>query len=197
MSVELIPVDDDLGPEFSAFIARREEILGGPRKLQRAFAPIPSAYVVFTLDPVATLECLNDSLAISQAQQLSVRQYVGCLVQSGDLPSPYLRYNTGTCIFLSQDLPQASPSEGIDETMCVSIAPAQHPTGRPAVVSSPPLPWDNLYHHTQLAVQLRLTPKAGDYSSCPLLSEDDIFNLNICFAQDITRRKELVRIYRS
>ncbi|KAI0059142.1 hypothetical protein BV25DRAFT_1172460 [Artomyces pyxidatus] len=167
------------------------------RVLDTVYTPALGAYIVFTLDPVATLQALNDPLAIEQARALRCRKYVGCLVRDYDLPSPSRRYNKCSCILLSQGLPQASASDGVEETMCIPIVPAKHPTGRRGVRVSPPLPWDNLYHHTLLGLQLRLTPQSGDYSASPLLHADDIFYMNMQFHRDITRSAELQRVYRA
>ncbi|KAI0060773.1 hypothetical protein BV25DRAFT_1992588 [Artomyces pyxidatus] len=165
------------------------------RILELPYTPPAGAYIVFTLDPVATLEALNDPLATEQARALSCRSYVGCLVEDWDLASPYRRYNKCTCVLLNQGPPQASAAKGVDETMCIPIAPAMHSKGRRSVVVSPPLPWDNLYHHTLHAVHLRLPLKAGDYRACSLLPEDDIYYLNVHSHDDGVRSMELRRIY--
>ncbi|KAI0064633.1 hypothetical protein BV25DRAFT_1881981 [Artomyces pyxidatus] len=166
-----------------------------PRILKGHMTPIHGAYIVFTLDPVATLEALEDPMAMELAQRLPRRKYVGCLARNIDLPSPLRRYNKCTCILLSQGPPQASEADGVEETMCIPINPAQHPTGRAGVTISPSLPWDNLYHHSLLALQLRLTPKNGDYSTCPLVSQEDLFHLNWSFHEDNVRRNRLRRDY--
>ncbi|KAI0064668.1 hypothetical protein BV25DRAFT_1800473, partial [Artomyces pyxidatus] len=163
-----------------------------PRNLEGHITPVHGAYIVFTLDPVATLEALEDPVATELAQQIPRRPYVGLMPrQNVDLPSPLRRYNKCTCILLSQGLPQASEADGAEETMCVPIHPAQHPTGRTGVTISPPLPWDNLYHHSLLALDLRLTPKDGDYSTCPLVSQDDLWHLNMSFYRDNVRSDDL------
>ncbi|KAI0064672.1 hypothetical protein BV25DRAFT_1800441, partial [Artomyces pyxidatus] len=148
----------------------------GSAILRTTLTPIDGAYVVFTLDPVATLEALEDPIATEQARMLHTRKYVGCMHR--DLPSPLRQYNRCVCIFVSQGLPQASEASGVEEAMCVSIAPAPHPTGRKSVTISPPLPWDNLYHHSLLAQNLRLKPKDGDYNGCPSLAKGDRWHLN-------------------
>ncbi|KAI0064632.1 hypothetical protein BV25DRAFT_1914325 [Artomyces pyxidatus] len=161
--------------------------------------PIRGAYVVFTLDPVATLEALEDPVATEQAENLRARKYIGCVARTIDLPTPLRRYNKCTIIFLSQGMPRPSEEEGLEETMCVPINPAQHPTGRADITISPPLPWDNLYHHTLEAVELRLRlkPNSGDDSTSPLLSHEDLLHLNVPFHRDSIRSGHLEHIYNS
>ncbi|KAI0064673.1 hypothetical protein BV25DRAFT_1823077 [Artomyces pyxidatus] len=166
-----------------------------PRRFKTTLTPIHGAYVVFTLDPVATLESLEDPVATELARQIPRRKYVGCLAMNLDLPSRLRRYNKCTCIILSQGLPQASEEDGVEETMCIPINPAQHPTGRAGVTISPPLPWENLYHHSLLALELRLKPEDGDYSTSPLVSREDLWHLNMSFHDDNVRRQQLLRIY--
>ncbi|KAI0060772.1 hypothetical protein BV25DRAFT_1858227 [Artomyces pyxidatus] len=163
--------------------------------LQTDYTPALGAYVVFTLDAIATLEALNDPIAKEQAQALPHRPYVGCVVQDWDLASPHRRYFKSACVFLSRGLPEASEAKSVEESMCVPITPAQHLSGRRAVTPSKPLPWDNLYFHTLSSVDLRLKPKPGDYSTGPFLSMDDVFYLSEVFDSDITRCKCLRRAY--
>ncbi|KAI0060770.1 hypothetical protein BV25DRAFT_1917331 [Artomyces pyxidatus] len=163
--------------------------------LKKPYTPVQGAYIVFTLDPVATLEALQDPIASEQAQALPRRKYVGCVVQDWDLASPWRRYNRCSCILLSQGLPKADPAHGVEETMCVPIAPADHPDGRQGVAPSKALPWENLYHHSLLAVDLRLTSKAGDYTDSPRLSRPDLHYMHRFFDNDINRSLSLHREY--
>ncbi|KAI0043353.1 hypothetical protein FA95DRAFT_1563422 [Auriscalpium vulgare] len=165
------------------------------RMLQKPLTPAACAYIVFTLDPVATLEDLKDPIAVEQARAMGTSKYVGMVIEGVDLASPYRPYHTCTCSLLSQGLPTPSPSEGIDEAMCVPIAPATHPSGRMGINPSPPLPWDNLYHHSMLNLDLRIRTKAGDYYNCPLLSISDELRLFHCTNKDVVRRMALEKLY--
>ncbi|KAI0064644.1 hypothetical protein BV25DRAFT_1799997, partial [Artomyces pyxidatus] len=135
---------------------RALKVVSQPTPLYNALVPMHGAYVTFTLDPVATLEALDDPIATEQAQRLRPKKYVGCLAANIDVISSLRRYHKCTIIFLSQGLPKASEADGFSEVMCVPILPAQHPTGRRGITVFPPLPWDDLYHHTMLALDLRL-----------------------------------------
>ncbi|KAI0037355.1 hypothetical protein FA95DRAFT_1529476, partial [Auriscalpium vulgare] len=119
--------------------------------------PTYGAYVVFTLNPAATLEALEDPVATEQAAAMNPRKYVGYISSVLDLPLPERRYHECTCYILSNSLPVVSDTDHTDEAMCVPIAPATHPGGRRALSPTPPLPWVGLYHHTLDAIALRVT----------------------------------------
>ncbi|KAI0042883.1 hypothetical protein FA95DRAFT_1476374, partial [Auriscalpium vulgare] len=118
--------------------------------------PMYGAYVVFTFNPVATLEALEDPIATEQAAALTTKKYVGYISRVCDLALPERRYHRCTCHLLSNSLPAASEINHTEETMFVPIAPATHPEGRAALSPTPPLPWDGLYHHSLKEIDLRL-----------------------------------------
>ncbi|KAI0038492.1 hypothetical protein FA95DRAFT_1567704 [Auriscalpium vulgare] len=155
--------------------------------------PVTGAYVALTFDPAATLEALEDPIATAQAKALVTKKYVGFISQCLELPLPERRYHECQCRLLTQGLPNASLSEHIDETMCATIAPAQHPTGRPALKPSPPLPWDNLYHDTLRDFYLRVTTQAReiDHAQSPMLPVDDMLALIDYCSADRRRRAGL------
>ncbi|KAI0037721.1 hypothetical protein FA95DRAFT_1450545, partial [Auriscalpium vulgare] len=95
--------------------------------------PTHGAYVVFTLNPAATLEALEDTVAAEQAAALSPKKYVGFISKVLDLPDPERRYHECMCYMLSNSLPAASETDYTDETMCIPITPATHPGGRKAL----------------------------------------------------------------
>ncbi|KAI0040221.1 hypothetical protein FA95DRAFT_1599514 [Auriscalpium vulgare] len=155
--------------------------------------PQEGAFVVFTLDPAATLEALEDPVAIEQAKALRSKKYVGYVTQALDLPIASRRYHRCDCFILSKGLPRTSPSLYLEETMCVPIAPATLFTGRPAVTAIPPLPWDDLYIHYSSQFTFRL--KIGDHmdhTSSPMLSMNDMAEVEMCFNQDSRRQDELM-----
>ncbi|KAI0040222.1 hypothetical protein FA95DRAFT_904527 [Auriscalpium vulgare] len=155
--------------------------------------PEHGAFVVFTLDPAATLEALEDPVAIEEAKALRSKKYVGYVTQALDLPIASRRYHRCDCFILSKGLPQPTPSLYLEETMCVPIAPATLSTGRPAVTPIPPLPWDDLYIHYSSNFTFRL--KTGghiDHSNSPVLSLRDLTGVNMCFLQDSKREDELM-----
>ncbi|KAI0039309.1 hypothetical protein FA95DRAFT_1504331, partial [Auriscalpium vulgare] len=134
--------------------------------------PAYGAFVVFTLDPVATIETLEDPVALEEARALPVRKYVGYVTQVMFMTLPTRRYHLCSCYILSQGLPIPHKEFCIDERMCVAVDPATHPDGRPAVTPSPPLPWDNLYLHSLDSFTFRIPTAKGivDHSTSPMIT---------------------------
>ncbi|KAI0048928.1 hypothetical protein FA95DRAFT_1490180 [Auriscalpium vulgare] len=153
-------------------------------------APAFGAFVVFTLDPVATMEVLDDPIAVEAARAIPRRTYVGYVTQVLDLPSTSRRYHRCCCYILSRGLPQSSPDNFIDDQMCVAVAPSKHPGGRPAIEPSPPLPWENLYLHSASIFTLRLktATEAVDHAHSPMISLAQYVDVMHYTSMDTTRR---------
>ncbi|KAI0043082.1 hypothetical protein FA95DRAFT_444102 [Auriscalpium vulgare] len=167
------------------------------RLLKKPFTPAHGAYIVLTLDPVATLKALNDPVAETQARALVTKKYVGIVAELVDIASPFREYHRCSCSLLSQGLPTPVPSRSVDETMCVPIAPATHPIGRAGLWPSPPLPWENLYHHTMAGVDLRIRTREDDYTNCPLISYSDENHLADSKNRDVSRRLGMMAQYKA
>ncbi|KAI0043073.1 hypothetical protein FA95DRAFT_1546810 [Auriscalpium vulgare] len=157
--------------------------------------PTRGTYVVFTLNPTATVEALRDPIAMQQAQKLSTKQYVGALLNSDIKGFSPRKYYSGLLAVISQGRPILSPGEGVEEDMCIPIEPATHPGGRRAVSPKPPLPWDNLYHHTAVSFDVRVaTHPEGpiDDSNSPMLNAKDLVFIKMTSAKDECRSNRLV-----
>ncbi|KAI0042062.1 hypothetical protein FA95DRAFT_1564714 [Auriscalpium vulgare] len=101
---------------------RQPRDLSLPVSRTSILSPEVGAFVVFTLDPVASLDALEDPIALDAA----------CVLAS--FCKKYLGYLTVVLI---------------DEHMSTPVAPATHPQGRRAVAPIPalPLPRDDLFIH--------------------------------------------------
>ncbi|KAI0042055.1 hypothetical protein FA95DRAFT_1500547 [Auriscalpium vulgare] len=137
------------------------------------YIPADGAFVVFTLDPAATVEALKDPIAQEEARALQTRKYIGYVTQVFDLPLPTRRYHRCSCYILSQGPSRMLPSHNryVDELMCTAVAPAEHPAGRPSIEPSPALPWQNLYLHSISSFYLRLKTAPGklNHETSPML----------------------------
>ncbi|KAI0053141.1 hypothetical protein FA95DRAFT_1601184 [Auriscalpium vulgare] len=156
--------------------------------------PNCGTYAVFTLNPTATVEALRDPIATEQAQTLPTRRYVGVLVDADTKGFTARRYYSGELAVVSHGPPKSSPEEGVEEDMFIPIHPATHPAGRAGVSPKPPLPWDNLYHHTALSFDVRVaTHPEGpmDDSKSPILSANDVVHIKMTSADDVYRSYEL------
>ncbi|KAI0041148.1 hypothetical protein FA95DRAFT_1611243 [Auriscalpium vulgare] len=150
--------------------------------------PASGSFVVFTLDPVATVETLEDPVAIEAARSVRSRRYVGYVRQPIDIPFPDQRYQRCFCYVLSQGLPKDTI---IDEDMCVAVSPATHPTGRPTLTPSPPLPWTDLYLHSTSVFMLRLKTVDGEinHSLSPTLSLGQYLDVREYTSADVMRKQ--------
>jgi hypothetical protein len=77
--------------------------------------------------------------------------------------------------------------------MCLPIAPnTVHSIGREArLVSSKPLPWLNLYHHTAMSTDLRAPSILRDFSGATVVSMQDLTRMRRCWNRDEAERYEL------
>ncbi|KAI0042068.1 hypothetical protein FA95DRAFT_1682770 [Auriscalpium vulgare] len=164
------------------------------RYLDGCYTPARGAYVVFTLDAAATLDGLDDPVAIAQASALPKKQYVGTLIQDIGWAMPY---QTCYISLLSQGPPLPIASEGLDEDMCVPLAPATHRKGRSAISPSPRLPWDNLYHHTTILEIVRLPSRKENYSKSHLLPLLNVRILTMAFNDDGFRSDAMEREFKA
>ncbi|KAI0042073.1 hypothetical protein FA95DRAFT_1500529 [Auriscalpium vulgare] len=167
-----------------------------PRRLLEGYTPAMGVYVVFTLNAVATLEGLNDPAAIAEASALPRTQYVGLVIEDIDLTLYDEKYEKCYVSLLSQGPPLPVASEGLDEDMCVPLAPATHRKGRGSISPTPRLPWNNLYHHTTIIESVRVPSLKRDYSRSPLLSVDDVGILTLAFNDDGLRSDEMEQVYK-
>ncbi|KAI0043072.1 hypothetical protein FA95DRAFT_1575333 [Auriscalpium vulgare] len=157
--------------------------------------PMCGTYSVFTLNPTATVEALRDPIATEQAQKLPTTRYVGVLVTADTKGFTARRYYSGQLAVVSQGLPKSSPEKGVEEDMFIPIDPATHPAGRAGVSPKPPLPWDNLYHHTAVTFDVRVATRPEgsiDDSKSPMLSVNDVVHIKMTSGDDKYRSYELV-----
>ncbi|KAI0043078.1 hypothetical protein FA95DRAFT_1575337 [Auriscalpium vulgare] len=161
--------------------------------------PQVGSFAVFTLDPVASLEALEDPVALDAARALapSSKKYIGLVVGVLDLPSVDRKYHKCDVYILSRGLAIPSPTRHIDENMCTPIAPATHPQGRRAVAPIPalPLPWDDLYiyYNAFFALRVKTDLHKTDLSASPMFSLAELFAVERCLSEDAQRQSALFK----
>ncbi|KAI0047139.1 hypothetical protein FA95DRAFT_1281864 [Auriscalpium vulgare] len=148
--------------------------------------PVEGSFVVFTLDPLATIETLNDPIADKEACSIEKKTYVGCMREMLDVPLISRRYHRCVCYIVSHG--PTPPLNGFDELMCVAIAPATHAGGRPPVEPSPPLPWNDLYIHVTSHFTVRIKTSGWlDHENSPMLNLGDFMDLSEYVCADALR----------
>ncbi|KAL1664957.1 hypothetical protein GGF50DRAFT_53629 [Schizophyllum commune] len=97
------------------------------------------SYFTFRLDPVASLQDIDDEEVAKAARQIKPGIYVACA---------YAHHSNPQYIALvQQGLPSDDPAQFFESRMCTPIRPnTQHPEGRRPVHCCYPLPWDGCYH---------------------------------------------------
>ncbi|TFK69070.1 hypothetical protein BDN72DRAFT_640361 [Pluteus cervinus] len=117
--------------------------------------PLPTfaSFILFSVDPVETVQFLEDPEAVNAANKVGHKRYLAYVHKncSWDRTQPDLVYDL---ILISRDTPVQDEEGGIEPYMCTPIAPTTyHPTGRKPVQPSKPLPIDNCYFHSKTVVK--------------------------------------------
>ncbi|KAF7300621.1 hypothetical protein HMN09_00947300 [Mycena chlorophos] len=95
-----------------------------------------------TLDPVASLEYLNDPEAIEAGQKLEFKDYAVYVTGARQLLNPAAKYREERIHFILPSLPADDPSQDLDASMSMPIFPAtHHPTGRAPLRPSGSFEW--------------------------------------------------------
>ncbi|KAI5891940.1 uncharacterized protein SCHCODRAFT_02541155 [Schizophyllum commune H4-8] len=109
--------------------------------------PYMGAYVVVSLDPVKSVEQIDDDIVQEQARALECGKYVAAATWELHPLGAFTAQRTLIWDFVTQGLPPKDPETGFEPYMTVPIHPnTLHPESRRPVETLPPLPWDNCYH---------------------------------------------------
>ncbi|KAL1752140.1 hypothetical protein FB107DRAFT_220571 [Schizophyllum commune] len=109
--------------------------------------PYMGAYVVVSLDPVKSVEQIDDDIVQEQARALECGKYVAAATWEIHPLGAFTAQRTLIWDFVTQGLPPEDPETGFEPYMTVPIHPnTLHPESRRPVETLPPLPWDNCYH---------------------------------------------------
>ncbi|TRM56579.1 hypothetical protein BD626DRAFT_245383 [Schizophyllum amplum] len=109
--------------------------------------PLPGAYAVVWLDPVASLQGLDDPVVREQCQSMKCGRYIACLTEPVNTIATTLHHCTCHIDFVVQGLPTDDPSKFYHRSLSVPILPnTSHPTDRRPMHAFPPLPWNDCYH---------------------------------------------------
>ncbi|KAL1690896.1 hypothetical protein GGG16DRAFT_113575 [Schizophyllum commune] len=154
--------------------------------------PADGSYFTFRLDPVASLQDIEDKQVAKAARRLSTKKYVACLTWPVGAPQLPPAYEVANIDLVQQGLPPAIPDEFRESRMCVPIRPnTQHPDGRRTAHCCHPLPWDGCYHvaahRTRVRIKTELRPIDPPHSLAPA----ECVLLNHMLEDDEERRARL------
>ncbi|KAJ6608306.1 hypothetical protein B0H10DRAFT_457638 [Mycena sp. CBHHK59/15] len=118
--------------------------------------PRPGAWAVLTIDPIASVEYLDDREATLAAQKIVTQKYVVYVENNYQFFNPTIPYQENPVSFLIQGQPLASPDDCVDSSMSIPVLPAvEHPSSREPLKPSQPLPWPNCYLSPFISVEVR------------------------------------------
>ncbi|KAF7977812.1 hypothetical protein HWV62_2528 [Athelia sp. TMB] len=174
--------------------------------------PLPAltTYVTIKLDPVKSVEFLEDEEATAAARDMTGKVYVGYVgnamilakdaeiddLQFGeDWDDEDMDYGPFLIHILRSGRPRPSAEEFIEEDMCTPVFPnVDHPS-RQSLVPSKPLPgsWRNCYHATFETVTLRVPIACASMDMSTTMSDKDRLVHATAMREDRKRRAELAK----
>ena len=170
--------------------------------------PDNGAYYTFRLDPVASLQDIEDDEVAEAARRISPQIYVASTIMVRDallrwLPetdnlqtigAPQLppAYEVATIALVQQGLPPDIPGEFLESRMCVLIRPnTHHPDGRRPAHCCHPLPWDDCYHVSLHSTRVRVRTDCRDEDPPHSLGSPECVTLRYMIHDDEQRREGL------
>ncbi|KAJ7129073.1 hypothetical protein C8R46DRAFT_925742 [Mycena filopes] len=127
--------------------------------MERKILPALGAFVVFTIDPIASLDLdlRTDAETIAACKELVNKKYVALAERDG-LFKPWEAYNECTLEFVLRGEPRSSDDAFMEASMSIPIVPMtrdEHPSGRTPLKPSNPLPWTDCYISSFFCVTVR------------------------------------------
>ncbi|KZW01783.1 hypothetical protein EXIGLDRAFT_829720 [Exidia glandulosa HHB12029] len=124
-------------------------------------------FVLFSVNALASVAGLEDAEATHAASALPRTKFLGIIIGAGDVAvlQPNFEYRlTLELLLVGVGLPDEYEHACVD----VPIAPTSfHPEGRPAIQTTTPLPWDNLYVYTRRSFNAVSTHSYPGFASVP------------------------------
>ncbi|KAJ7353175.1 hypothetical protein DFH08DRAFT_856100 [Mycena albidolilacea] len=155
-----------------------------------SLSPALAAFVVITVDPVATLHALNDPIATAAAREMTPQKYVGYVSKAIDVFDGKAQYHTYAIQFTSPTIPAACESDGISADMCTPVFPAtEHLHGRAPLHPRRALPWSGCQQPSFMRSIVRVPVKLEDDSVAILLQPDDAIRHRRILAEEDERRR--------
>ncbi|KAL1706586.1 hypothetical protein EV121DRAFT_289359 [Schizophyllum commune] len=152
--------------------------------------PDSGSYYTFRLDPVASLQDIEDEQVIQAARKISPQVYVACRIKTIGAPRPPPAYSVAYIALVQQGLPPDDPSECLESRMCVPIRPnTQHPEGRRPAHCCHPLPWDGCYHTALHRMRVRIKTENRPANPPHSLAPSECVVLGAILNDDEERRR--------
>ncbi|KAJ7456974.1 hypothetical protein FB451DRAFT_1275436 [Mycena latifolia] len=158
-----------------------------------SLVPKPAAFVLIRINPVATVEALNDPIATAAAAKLPARKYVAYVskaINAFDWKAPHHTYAVHLA---SPMVPAPCEGDGISADMYTPVLPAAtHPLGRAPLRPRRPLPWP-CYQPSFMRSVVRVPVRLEDDAAAVLLEPEDAICHRRILAGEDTRRGVALR----
>ncbi|KAJ7270669.1 hypothetical protein B0H12DRAFT_999077, partial [Mycena haematopus] len=139
-----------------------------------SLSPALAAFVVITIDPVATLQALNDPIVTAAARKITPQKYVGYVSKAIDVFDSKAEYHTYAIQLTSPTIPAACEGDGISADMYTPVFPAAaHPHDRVPLKPRRTLPWSDCQQPSFMRSIVRVPVKLGDDTQAVLLDPDE------------------------
>ncbi|KAF8530131.1 hypothetical protein BU17DRAFT_78704 [Hysterangium stoloniferum] len=148
-------------------------------------------FVLFSLNPKATVAPLRDEEAMAATEGITRKQYLGMVTQASYLPHPEggLLTTLGVRV-VSRKHPKSLPLPKMNENSFIPISPASHPLGRQPVQPNAILPWDSCFFHCRPAINFVPTSVDRENAKFVSIAEEDEDYLVETIGADMDDREE-------
>ncbi|VDB91445.1 unnamed protein product [Peniophora sp. CBMAI 1063] len=174
---------DELKPVYRYLPSADKLII--KRHVPTAVMPLVGDFVVFSIDPVASVAHL-DKVARQAAKKIRTHRHVGLVMMMQGLPMDDDPVNAFTFAFLRKGLPPTAPP-GSFADLCIPALPNTfHPTVTEPLRPIHPLPWDDCYISATDDLgfrNLRVKTTSRDYTPILPLEPEEVWRLT-CFIDD-------------
>ncbi|TRM70633.1 hypothetical protein BD626DRAFT_31450 [Schizophyllum amplum] len=160
--------------------------------------PLRHSYIVVWIDPVETLERLDDDEVREGCRRLSCGKYVAVVTSGIGLPIPGMRYHSYSIDFVIQGFPSDNPDTNFESAMSCPILPNTfHPEGRRPLRAIQPLPWPDCYHRALCGDNVKFRLRYSNARPQSYLNATERAVLQQCLSEDSSRMTALQRCKKS
>ncbi|KAL1686125.1 hypothetical protein GGG16DRAFT_64840 [Schizophyllum commune] len=158
--------------------------------------PLPGAYVVVSLDPLVTLESLDDPIVKEECQKMRCGKYIACVTRPVDSFGMVFNHCMFKFDLVARGLPADDPANFFHHSMSIPISPnTASTTGRCKMRAQSPLPWDNCYHAFSFRFNARcdVTTSTNYPQSCLCLEDAELLDAYTRHDSNYAQRQILCR----
>ncbi|KAH9851157.1 hypothetical protein C2E23DRAFT_698868, partial [Lenzites betulinus] len=124
------------------------------------YCPMPCRFGTIRIDPLASVQHLNDPIAENEAQSLETKTYICYLYLERHLPFPDEPWYLFAVDLIGPRLRPTDRAQALTPDMSIPIFPNEnHPSGREPVRPEPAFPFKNCYFWYDVGLDVRIRAK--------------------------------------